>query len=432
MTAQWPFLPTRSGNINIVRAEGAYLETDDGRRILDAAGGAIVANIGHGRKEVADAVAEATVGESYVVPPWSTPSRQRLADRLVSDWLPPELTHIHMTCGGSEGVESAMKIALQHHACKGDISRTKIIGRSISYHGTTLATTAVGGHQARRKDFEQVLADYPRAPTPYPLRCPDDDPGRYYVDALEQLIETEGPATIAAFLAEPVSGASGGAIVPPDDYWPGVQDLCDKHGILLIVDEVMTGFGRTGKSFGHQHWSIEPDIMVAGKGLAGGYAPLTGIFATDDVADPIRAAHSNVMFHTFGAHPAACAAADVVLSILTRENLVERARDMGEKLLRQLRAAFSNHPHVAEVRGQGMLLGVEVVKDRDTLEQFPLEDNVTNRIVGEALQRNVFFYGGGTGEVRDVIVLGPPFIIDDDDIDLMVNALVESVDAVVS
>ena len=429
MTTPYPFIASRR-SVNVVRAEGAYLFTEDGRRLLDAAGGAIVVNIGHGRKAVADAVAEATEKESYVVPPWLTPSRKRLIERLSADWLPAELSRIHLACGGSEGVESAMKIALQHHCARGQPTKTKIIGRSVSYHGTTLATIAVGGHEARKKGVAHALADYPSAPTPYPLRCPEDDAGRYYVDALEQVIEREGPDTVAAFLAEPISGASGGAIVPPDAYWPGVRELCDRHDIILIVDEVMTGFGRTGLAFGYQHWPIVPDILVAGKGLAGGYAPLVGIFATDAVAEPIAAGGLNVMFHTFGAHPAACAAADKVLEIMTDENLVERAATMGAKLNTDLSAALSNHPNVAEVRGRGLLQGVEIVKNRDTLEQFAIEDNITNKIVGKALELGVFFYGGGTGVVRDVLVMGPPFIIDDADIDKMVTTLIESIDAV--
>ena len=420
----WPLLR------KVERAEGAYLYMDDGRRILDAAGGAIVTNIGHGRAEVAQAVAEATQREGYVIPPWLTPSRERLMERLAADWLPAEFTRVHLTCGGSEGIETAMKVALQYHYLRGHPEKSEIVGHSVSYHGTTLATTAVGGHEARKFGLAHALPKYPSSPTPDPLRCPGDDPGSYYVDAFERTIEREGPERVAAFLAEPIIGASGGAIVPPDTYWPAVRRICDANDILLIADEVMTGFGRTGRAFGYQHWPATPDIIVSGKGLTGGYAPLTGIFATDAVVAPLADAGISVMFHTFAAHPGACAAADKVLEIMTREDLVARAARMGDELRGSLSAALSNHPHVAEVRGRGLLIGVEVVKDRATLERFPREDNITARVVDAALTRGVFFYGGGTGAVRDVIVLGPPFTIDGNDVDQMVAALSGAIDDV--
>jgi len=434
-TVAWPFTPNPH-NIDIVGADGAYLINAAGDRILDAAGGAIVANVGHGRESVAKAVYQATKTTTYVVPPWLTPDRRRLIERLRADWLPPRFDHIHLTCGGSEGVETAMKIAIQHHAALGAPQRNKIIGRSVSYHGTTLATTAVGGHTARKKGLAHVLEFYPSVPTPYPLRCPlgphHRDAGRYYVDALARLIEAEGPGTIAAFLAEPINGSSGGAIVPPEDYWGGVRALCDSHGILLILDEVMTGFGRTGKPFGFQHWDIEPDIFVSGKGLAGGYAPITGVFATSAVADPIAAAGMNVMFHTFGAHPAACAAANEVLRLMTQEQLLQRVVTTGERLQRRLKEVLGNHPNVAEVRGRGLLQAIEIVKDRASLEPFDVSANITNRLVGTALKRGVFFYGGGTGDIRDILCMGPPFIIGDTEIELMVRVLSESLDEVLA
>ena len=242
----WPFLSGR--NIEIVRADGIWLYTSTGQRIMDAAGGAIVANIGHGRARVADAVYRATLDYTYVVPPWLTPSRQALVDAL-DGWLPPELTRIHITSGGSEANEAAMKMAVQYQAAIGQRERTQVIARDLSYHGTTLATTSASGHPGRRRGLEGALTAYPKSPTPYPLRCPlgpdHPDAGRFYVDALRECILQAGPETVAALLAEPITGSSGGAIVPPEDYWPGVRKLCDEFGILLILDEVMTGFGRT-------------------------------------------------------------------------------------------------------------------------------------------------------------------------------------------
>ena len=435
MNDLWPFLPGRDVP-RIDRAEGAVLIDDRGREIIDAAAGAIVVNIGHGRNEVAEAVARETRERSYVLPPWSTPSRERLVARLREKWLPPALDRAYFASGGSEANETAIKVAVQHFAAQGRPERHKIVGRSLSYHGTTIATTAVGGHAARRVGLEGVLQDNPKAPTPYPLRCPlgshHPDAGRYYVDALAATIEAAGPETIAALIAEPIVGSSGGAIVPPEDYWPAVRGLCDEHGILLILDEVMTGFGRTGPRFAGEHWGITPDILVSGKGLAGGYAPIGGVFTRSDVLMPIVDAGAEVMFHTFGAHPAACAAADVVLDILEREDLLTRAAALAERLEARLIDVFADNPYVAEVRGRGMLRAIEVVADRDTLAPFPTEARLTQEIVAEGLERGVYFYWGGTGEIRDIVCLGPPFVIDEAQLDRTVDVLRESVDAAIA
>jgi adenosylmethionine-8-amino-7-oxononanoate aminotransferase len=430
---RWPFLPGR--NIYIERAEGVHLYTRDGQQIIDAAGGAIVANIGHGRERVAAAVASATRDYSYVVPPWMTPSREAMLEVLNKHWLPPYLRRVHCTSGGSESVEAAMKIALHYQQAIGQEQRTKIVGRSVSYHGTTLATASISGHPNRKRGLEPALTKFPEIATPYPLRCPlgthHENAGEFYVDGVRDLVESEGPGTIAALLAEPITGSSGGAIVPPDDYWPAVREICEEHGILLILDEVMTGFGRTGTPFGFQHWPIEPDILISGKGLAGGYAPLGGVFARESVGAAIEQAGFQVMFNTFGAHPAACAAAAEVLQILVEEDLVEQAKVRGDYLLEKLNEAFEDHPHVAEVRGRGLLTAIEIVKDRESLERFALQDTVTNRVVAAGLSKGVFFYGGGTGDVRDIVCMGPPFVIEETELDTIVETLQDSVNEVI-
>jgi adenosylmethionine-8-amino-7-oxononanoate aminotransferase len=426
----WPFIPGDMPEIH--RTEGVYLYDAQGKAILDAAGGAIVTNIGHGRERVVARVAEATRDTTYVVPPWITPSRQALVEVLERHWLPETLPHIHLTSGGSESVESAVKLAAQFHAARGESDRSVIIARSPSYHGTTLTTAALSGHAARKRGLESMLGSHPVVPTPYPLRCPlgseSPDMGAWYADALEKAIAEVGSGRVAAFLAEPITGASGGAIVPPDDYWPRIREICDRHGVLLIMDEVMTGFGRTGRKFGYQHWDITPDILVSGKGLAGGYAPLGGVFASREIGEAIRNAGMNVMFHTFGAHPAACAAAAEVLAILVEEDLVARVELMGRKLKERLAARLGQHPHVAEVRGLGLLQAVEIVQDRESLAPYAESDNIAGKVVAEALQEGVFFYGGGTGEFRDIVCMGPPFIIDDAHIDTMVETLALAID----
>ena len=432
MTVNWPFAFSALRPFRVVGAQGVYLRAGDGREVLDAAGGAIAVNIGHGRVAVADAMREAALAASYVVPPWLTPERERLLERLASDWLPSNLTRLHLTCSGSEGVETAMKIAIQYHAAGGKPNKTAIIGRTPSYHGTTLAATAVGGHAARKHGLAHVLPEVVRVAAPYPLRQPGEDAASH-VNALEEAIQTAGANNVAAFLAEPIVGASGGALVPPDGYWQGVRELCDRHDILLLADEVMTGFGRTGTKFalgetGHAHWPVVADVMVAGKGLASGYAPITGVFATERVGEAIGAAGMNVMFHTFAALPAACAAADKVLEILAEEGLVARAAQVGADLKARLQETFVQHPRVAEVRGKGLLLAVEIVADRDRLSPFPADAEITSRVTAAALRRGVMFYPGGTGTVRDIVVIGPPFTIGETEQERIVHTLAAAID----
>jgi len=431
MTTQaiWPFLPAKRLT-SLSHAEGSYLYLTDGAKILDAAGGAIVTNIGHGRREVADVIHQAVMNSGYVVPPWLTPERQALVEELTNHWLPPHLDRIHLTCGGSEGNEAAVKIAVQYHASRGHPERHVILARSLSYHGTTISTAGISGHAGRKRGLEGILQDYPRIETPYPLRCPlgphHPDAADYYIKSLEDTIALVGPENIAALIAEPMNGSSGGAITPPENYWNRAQDILKRHGILLIMDEVMTGFGRTGRKFGSDLYDIQPDLLVAGKGMGGGYAAIAGVYGTSDIAQSIIDGGYDIMFHTFGALPHSCAAATRVLSILREESLVERARTVGTTLLEQLKQKFGQHPHIAEIRGEGLLIGIEIVKDRETLEPFDIGEGITNKIVGAAMGEGVFFYPGGTGEVRDIICIGAPLIIGDAEIDLMLNALDKS------
>ncbi len=432
---RYPFLPGGIA-IPVARAEGAWMILADGRRILDAAGGAIVANIGHGRREVAEAVARTLEATSYLVPPFATDERIELTERLVASWLPPGITRVAFTSGGSESMDAALRLARQHHVAAGRPRRWKMIGRDLSYHGTTLGTLSVGGHEKRRKGLEPLLYDWPKAPACYCLRCPlglsQPACAVACVDAIDSLIEREGPETIAAVVAEPVVGSTAGALVPPDDYWPRLAEICRRHGVLLIADEVMTGFGRTGRNFAVDHWNVVPDILVGGKGLAGGYAPMGGVYATDAVLAPIVARGEEFMFYTYAAHPSSCAAALVVLSILEREGLVARAAEQGRRLLDRLRDVLADHPNVAEVRGLGLLLAVELVRDRATLEPFPVATKFTNRVVAAGFHHGAFFYPGGAGAARDLVCLGPPFTIGDEEIELIATALPRAIDAAAS
>ncbi len=431
--ALYPFVSRGQGPpLVIARSEGAWLVTDAGTRILDAAGGAIVCNVGHGRAELAEVAREALSAIDYVVPPFGTESRIALAERLREHWLPASLTRMVFTSGGSDAVDAAIRIARQHHVCAGRSGRWKVIGRRLSYHGTTLATLSVGHHEKRSHGLEPLLTAHPKIPCCHPAycdRCLDTNVCTLAcADALEEVILREGAETVAAFIGEPVGGSTTGAMVPPAGYWPRIAEICRRHGVLLIADEVMTGFGRTGRRFAVEHFGITPDLLVGGKGLAGGYAPIGAVFATDEVVAPIAARGEDVMFYTYSAHPAACAIAERVLGILERERLVERAAQMGTALAQRL-AKLRDHPCVADTRGLGLLQAVELVRHRSPRTPFPKEAGIVGRVVAIGLSQGVFFYPGGGHPAPDVICLGPPFTITEDELDLAIDVLRRSIDA---
>ena len=428
---KWPFLPKDAG-LNIVKTEGAYLYTPQGKKILDAASGAIVNNIGYGREEVAEAIKEASLNNTYVLPPFLTPEREELLDELRNHWLPSHLTRIHLSSGGSEANESAVKLAIQYQAGRGKPEKNIILTRSLSYHGTTLNMSGISGHTARKRGLESYVPAPRTIETPYPLRCPlgsfHPEAKNYYLDNLKEVIKVQGANNIAALLMEPINGSSGGAIYPPEGYWEEAQEILKENDILLIADEVMTGFGRTGVDFSSNFYNLRPDILVAGKGMAAGYAAISGTYSTDEIADSILKAGYEVMFHTFAALPQSCAASTTVLKILRRENLCERVNPLGDQLTQKLISELGQHPLVAEIRGQGLLIGVEIVKEKEGLISFDEKEKITNQIVGKGLENGVFFYPGGTGEYRDIICLGPAFIINEEDINLMVSTLRKCLD----
>ena len=432
---KWPFLK-QSWGIEFERSEGAYLYTKDGEKVLDAAGGAIVSNIGYGREEVADAIARAVKNNSYVLPPFLTPEREALLDELREYWLPSHLTRIHLSSGGSEANESGVKLAIQYQASRGQPEKNIILTRSLSYHGTTLNMSGISGHAARKRGLESYVPEPTTIETPYPLRCPlgshHPEAKNYYLENLRNTIERIGSNNIAALLMEPINGSSGGAIYPPDGYWKEAQEILRENDILLIADEVMTGFGRVGEDFASNLYDIEPDILIAGKGMGGGYAAIGGTYSTDRIADSIQAAGYEVMFHTFAALPQSCAASAEVLKILREENLCQKVPSLGEKILDQLNSEIGQHPHVAEIRGKGLLIGIEIVEDKSSLKPFDESKKITTQVMAKGLEKGVFLYPGGTGEYRDIICLGPAFIIGDAEINLMVKALKESIDQVVS
>lgn len=432
----WPFIPINSqvfDELEIVRAEGVYLYTRKGQKILDASAGAVVGNIGWGRDEVVDAAADALKRVSYVLPPFATPERVELVERLRDHWLPQHLRKVCFFGSGSEANESAIRLARQYQLAKGRSGRYKVIGRDVAYNGTSLATLAVGGHAMRRRGFEPMMLDMPHAPACYCLRCPLDKtwPSCSVACAheLEAVIQREGADTIAAFLAEPIVGTSGGSLVPPDDYWPAIEAICKRHDILLIADEVLTGFGRTGARFAVDHWNVAADMVVLGKGMSGGYASISGVAVTTEVTEALRSAGTQPMFHTYGGHPVHCATASKVLQIMQEEQLVERVARLAPVLEQKMRT-LEAHPNVAEVRGRGFLWSVEIVRDKGSLQRFPESAGVTFRLMEATVKRGVFTYFGGTGEVRDIINVAPHFILEEAQMDDIVSALDEGISEV--
>jgi len=426
----------------IERAEGPWLYTRDGRKILDAGAGAVVVNIGQGREEIAKLAAQEIARLNYIVPVWSSPARERLCARLAR-WTPPGLNRFFFTSGGSEAVEAALKFALMYQkAVKGKPQKKKIISRWSSYHGATLAALSVGGNLNRRADYEHVLFDWPHIGPSYCYRCPW---GKKYpgcgidcATALEDEIRKQGADSIAAFIAEPMMGASGGAVPPVKEYWPMIAEICRRNDILLIADEVMTGFGRTGKRFAVDHWDVKPDLLIGGKGLTGGYMPMGMIAVDERLVVECENAHADLMFYTYSAHPLACAIADKVLEIMEREHLVERSAELGARLGAQLKEELSGHPMVGDIRGIGLFWGVELVSDRDSHAPYPADKRVTSKVQAAALKHGLFLYPsvGMAGRVNggpvagDGVMLTPPFVIGSPEVEFAVHTLRTALDEV--
>lgn len=415
--------------LHVVRAQGPWLYTRDGRKLLDGASGAIVVNVGQGRSELADVAQEQVSNLNYVLPVWLSPARERLVQRL-AEWTPPGVDRFFFTSGGSESVESALKFAFLYHRVKGHSGKNRIISRQLSYHGNTLGALSVSGNRARRADFEHVLFDWPKIPPSYCYRCPW---GRAYpgcdlecAQALEQTIADHGADRIAAFIAEPMVGASGGVIAPVPEYWPRIAEICRRHDIVLIADEVMTGFGRTGKRFAVEHWGIVPDIIVGGKGLTGGYIPMGMIAASSRLVEVCEQAGADFMFFTYSAHPLACAIADRVLEIMEREKLVEHAAEMGALLGSRLAAELGDHPMTGDIRGAGLFWGIELVSDRARRTPFAPNLHVARKLLRRAMELGVVLYpasGMAGDQGGDAVMIAPPFVIGEPEVDLIVKTL---------
>ncbi len=419
-----------------VVGRGVFIEDHRGRRYLDASGGAVVVNLGHGRSEIAAAVERQLRRGSYFHPTmFTTDTVEDLAGRLAAH-APEGIDRFYFMTTGSEAVETAIKLARQVHVNAGRTGRYKLISRWRSYHGLSLGALAATGRTAFRLPFAPMMQDAVHIPPPYCLRCPfglvRPECRLRCAQALEEAIENEGADTVSAFLAETVGGATAAVLPPPPGYWELVRRICDRYGVLLIQDEVMSGMGRTGKWFASQHYRVCPDIVTLGKGLSGGALPLSAVGIGERLYEEVMEGGGFAHGGTYSHHPVCAAAGLATVDILEREQLVERSAAMGRVLGDRLKAHLDDSPFVADVRGIGMLWGVELVENRQTLAPFASSLKVAERLWEHLFSRGVILYrsSGFAGGGGDGLVVAPPFTISEAEMDTVAAGLRRAVDQV--
>ena len=412
----------------IVRAEGCFLYDDQGKKHLDGLAGLWCVNVGYGRQELAD-VARDQMGElCYAAPVLTTGPAVELADKLQS-LMGFEKGHTYFTSSGSEANETAFKISRQFHLQTGNPRKYKIIARHRAYHGNTMATMTATGQAERKIGYDPMAAGFLHVPPPYPYRAhakfTAEEHGEECAKFLEDTINYEGAETVAAFIMEPmISG--GGVLVPPDNYLPRVREVCDKHGVMLILDEVVSGFGRTGQFFGHLHWGVKPDIITFAKGISSGYLPLAATVVRENIfeafyGEPGTLRHFR-QINTYGGHPVACAVGLKNIEIIERESLTENARSVGSYLQSKLEGLLT-HPYVGDVRGRGLLLGVELVKDKESKEPMPADE--ANAIVQHCAKNGVMIGRNGNTipGLCNVLIFAPPLVLQNSEADMIFDAL---------
>lgn len=412
-----------------MRGDGAMLIDADGREYLDGLSGLWNVVLGHGRRELAAAARRQMEELAYcsAYAGSSNPRAIELAERLAALTY-PSITRFFFTSGGGEASETSFKLARSYWKIQGRPRKTKVISRQWGYHGVTLAAMSATGISSYWPLFEPRVPGFLQIPSPYPYRYrppPGSSAGVAAADELERALQREDPETVAMFLAEPVQGA-GGVIVPPGDYFPRIRAICDQYEVLLVADEVITGFGRTGKWFALEHWGVEPDLVQFAKAVTSGYFPLGGVGTTADIARALDQGESPWMHaFTYSAHPVGCAVALENLRILEQEDWPDQAAEKGAYLLEGLRTALGSHPHVGEIRGLGLMCAVEFVRDKTSKAEFDPADRLGPRINDEARKRGLFSRLRG-----DVYCLAPPFVSTHEQLDRMIDILASSTQAV--
>jgi len=421
-----------------VGGAGPYLVDEAGKRYLDASGGAAVSCLGHGHPAVIAAIKHQAERIAYAHTSFFTSEpAEALADWLI-EASGAAFERVYFVCGGSEGVEAALKLARQYFLETGEPGRTRFIGRRQSYHGNTLGALAVGGNAWRRAQFAPLLIDVDHIAPCYPYRDRKEgeseaDYGTRVAGELEETIVKLGPGKVIAFVAETVAGATLGAAPAVPGYFPRVREICDRHGVLLILDEVMCGMGRTGTLFAYEQEGVVPDMVVTAKGLAGGYQPIGAVLVAKRIFEAVRDGSGFFQHgHTYLGHPVGCAAALAVQKTVREENLLDNVVRQGARLRAALEAQLGPHPHVGDIRGRGLFLGIELVADRGTKSPFDPALKIHAVVKREAMLRGLLCYPmGGTidGERGDHVLLAPPFIIDDTHVAEIAEKLPAALDA---
>jgi len=424
-----------------IGGQGVWIVDAEGGRYLDASGGAAVSCLGHGQADVLAAMHAQIDRLAYAHTSFFTSGpAEALADELVRT-APAGTSHAYFVSGGSEAIEAALKMARQYYVEIGEPERSVLIGRRQSYHGNTLGALAVGGNAWRRAQFAPLLIDVKHVAPCYAYRERHEDEseaayGARLAAELDATIRDCGERRVIAFVAETVGGATSGALLPVPGYFKRVREVCDRHGVLLILDEVMCGMGRTGTLHACAQEGIAPDLLTIAKGLGGGYQPIGAVLAQKKIVDAMSAGTGFFQHgHTYLGHPVACAAALAVQKVIERDGLLAQVRTRGAALGAQLRARFAAHSHVGDVRGRGLFFGIELVRDRATKAPFAPAQKLHARVKREAMARGLLVYPmGGTvdGRLGDHVLLAPPFIVTDDELGVIVERLGAAIDAAIA
>lgn len=424
-------------------SDGNYLIDETGKRYLDASGGAAVSCLGHTNERVIQAIKDQLDKVSFAhTGVFSNTAAEELATYLIEHAPDGFGNGRAMFLGsGSEAMEAALKLARQYHLERGDKAREKIIARDRSYHGNTLGALATGGHKQRQEPFAPLLINVSHIPPCYAYRFKRDDEtmeefGIRMADTLEEEIIKQGPETVAAFVAEPVSGASLGAETAAPGYFKRIREICDKYGVLFIADEVMCGIGRTGRLFAMEWEGVTADIYTIAKGLGAGYQPIASVLASEKVIDAIQEGSGNLWNgHTYMSHAIACAGALAVLKVIEEDQLLGNVRAQGEKLETMLRAEFEDHPNIGDIRGRGLFWGLEIVADKATKEPFPAEANLSAKLKTDILDNGMLSYpsNGCVDGIRgDHILLAPPYTVTDDELTVIVETVKNSLETILN
>lgn len=417
------------------RAEGVYIFDSKGGRYIDGVGGIGVVNIGHRVKEILEAMVEQAKKVCFIYNgQFITEPAINLAKKVV-ELAPPGLSKVFFVSGGSEAVETALKMARQYHVETGHPSKYRVIARWTSYHGNTIGALSMSGRPSWRKNFIPLLLNFPHIAPPYCYQCPF---GKEYPSCglecaydLERTIKKEGADSISAFIAEPIIGTTAPGVTPPPEYYRIIREICDKHNVLMIVDEVITGFGRTGRNFGINHWDVTPDIIVTGKGISSGYTPLAAVIAHEIIYEAFVKGSGNFAHgYTYVENPLSCAVGLAVQQYIEKNDLVERSARIGSLMLEKL-SGLGELPMVGDVRGKGLLLGIEFVKDKKKRTPFERELQVQEKIVDRCFEKGLILVSGVPGNVDgivgDQIQITPPYIITEEVMDKSIDILEESI-----